>query len=132
MSLAGAVSITVAVINYACIYYGMKISMTFESIHTIVQVQTLVLVIISYLIIYAGTIAKGYYSIPQVSEAEPEFLPQVFIYTGLAMIIVSYIGFFASKNESKFGLIAYILFCVFLLANFAIFTFLLNYGSSSL
>ena len=90
------------------------------------------LVIIAYLIIYAGSIATGYYKIPQVSEAEPEFLPQVFIYTGLAMILVSYLGFFASKNESKLGLLAYILFCIFLLANFAIFTFLLNYGSQSL
>ena len=88
--------------------------------------------IISYLIIYSGSIAKGYYRIPQVSEAEPEFLPQVFIYTGIAMIFVSFIGFFASKNESKFGLVAYILLCVLLLANFAIFTFLLNYGSVSL
>jgi len=48
------------------------------------------------------------------------------------MIFVSFIGFFVSKNESKFGLVVYILFCVLLLANFTIFTFLLNYGSVSL
>jgi len=38
LSISGALSITVALINFACIYHGMKISMTFESIHTIVQV----------------------------------------------------------------------------------------------
>jgi hypothetical protein len=132
LSAAGVLSIAVSVINFACIYFGMKISMAFETIHTMIQVQTLVLICISYLIIYAGSIANGYYSIPQVSEAEPDFLPQVFIYTGLAMICVAYIGFFASKNESKIGLVGYILLCVFLLANFTIFTFLLNYGSTSL
>lgn len=125
-------SLAVAVINFACIYYSMKISMAFETIHTIIQVQNLVIILISFLIIYAGAIANTYYAVPQVSEAEPEFLPQVFIFTGLAMILVAYIGFFASKTESKFGLLAYILLCVFLLANFIIFTMLLNSGANTL
>jgi Tetraspanin family len=107
----------------------MKISMHFETIHTILQVQNLVIVLLSFLVIYAGQIAKTYYSVPQVSEAEPEFLPHIFIYTGIAMIIVAYLGFFASKSESKMGLLAYIIFCAILLANFSVFTFLLKYGS---
>ena len=48
------------------------------------------------------------------------------------MIMVAYLGFFASKAESKMGLIAYIVVCVLLLANFVIFTFLLKYGSQAL
>ena len=48
------------------------------------------------------------------------------------MIMVAYIGFFVSKAESKIGLLAYILLCVILLANFIIFTILLNYGSIAL
>lgn len=106
--------------------------MAFETIHTILQVQNLVIVTISFLIIYAGSIAQGYYSVPQVSEAEPEFLPQVFIYTGVAMILVAYLGFFASKSESKMGMLAYIYVCVVLLLNFFIFTVLLKYGSQAL
>lgn len=45
------------------------------------------------------------------------------------MIMVAFLGFFASKAESKTGLIAYSVFCVVLLVNFLIFTVLLNYGS---
>lgn len=90
------------------------------------------IVLISFLVIYAGAIAQGYYTVPRVSEVEPEFLPHVFIYTGVAMILVGYLGFFASKSESKVGLLAYIVFCLILLANFIIFTLLLNYGSQGL
>lgn len=48
------------------------------------------------------------------------------------MILVAYLGFFASKAESKVGLISYTGFCVILLINFLIFTVLLNYGSQAL
>ena len=49
--------------------------MQFESIHTIVQVQNIVVVFIAFMIVYSGWIAKTYYSVPQVSDTEPEFLP---------------------------------------------------------
>ena len=67
-----------------------------------------------------------------MSEAEPEFLPQVLIFTGVAMIVVAFLGFFASKAESKLGLMAFTIFCVVLLVNFLIFTVLLNFGSQAL
>lgn len=44
----------------------MKISVFFETIHTVVQVQNLVIILISFLIIYSGSIAKGYYEVPYV------------------------------------------------------------------
>jgi hypothetical protein len=75
LSIAGVLSLVVGAINFACIYYAMKISVFFETIHTIVQVQNLVIILISFLIIYAGAIAKGYYNVPYVQETEPEFLP---------------------------------------------------------
>lgn len=75
LSIAGVLSLTVGIVNFACIYYSMKISVYFENIHTIVQVQNLVIILISFLIIYAGAIAKGYYNVPYVAETEPEFLP---------------------------------------------------------
>lgn len=53
----------------------MKISIYFETIHTVVQVQNLVIVLISFLVIYAGDVAKGYYQVPWVQESEPELLP---------------------------------------------------------
>lgn len=53
----------------------MKISMAFETIHTIVQVQNLVIITIAFLIIYSGQIAEDYYKVPKVDESEPEFLP---------------------------------------------------------
>jgi hypothetical protein len=107
----------------------MKISVFFETIHTIVQVQNLVIILISFLIIYAGSIAKGYYNVPYVQETEPEFLPHVLIFTGIAMILVAYLGYFASKAESKLGLVSYSIFCIFLMLNFLIFIVLLNFGS---
>lgn len=127
--MAGVISFFVAFINFSGIFYSMKIAMYFETIHTILQVQNLVIVAISFLVIYAGSIAQTYYSVPQVSEAEPEFLPAIFIYTGIAMIMVAYLGFFSAKSEHKNGLLAYIVCCCFLLANFFVFTFLLKYGS---
>lgn len=45
------------------------------------------------------------------------------------MILVAFLGFFASKAESKLGLISYTIFCAILLINFLIFTVLLNFGS---
>ena len=75
LSIAGALSLFVAVFNFACIHYAIKISLFFETIHTIVQVQNLVIVLISFLIIYAGAIARSYYQVPYVEETEPEFLP---------------------------------------------------------
>ena len=57
LSISGVLSIFGALINFACIYYSMKISMAFEAIHTILQVQNLVIVLISFLVIYAGGIA---------------------------------------------------------------------------
>ena len=36
LSIAGILSLIVGVVNFACIYYAMKISVFFETIHTIV------------------------------------------------------------------------------------------------
>lgn len=92
----------------------------------------MVIVLVSFLIIYAGAIAKSYYTVPYVEETEPEYLPQVLIFTGVAMILVAYLGFFASRAESKVGLISYTIFCVILMVNFLIFIVLLNFGSQVL
>jgi hypothetical protein len=81
------------------------------------------------MIVYSGWITKTYYAVPQVNDAEPEFLPKVLIFTGIAMLLVAYLGFFASKVESHTGLVSYAIFCGILMANFLIFTVLLNYGS---
>lgn len=110
----------------------MKISMVFENIHTIVQVQNLVVILIAFLIIYSGQIVKDYYRVPRVEESEPEFLPKVLIFTGIAMVFVAFLGFFASRAESKVGLFTYTVLCVILMANFLIFTVLLNFGSKVL
>jgi hypothetical protein len=56
----------------------------------------MVIVMISFLIIYAGAIAKGYYQVPWVQESEPDFLPQVLMFTGVGMIMVAFLGFFSS------------------------------------
>ena len=48
------------------------------------------------------------------------------------MIYIAFIGFFSSKAESKYGLLVYILLSIILLANFIIFTVLLNFSSLSL
>jgi len=41
------------------------------------------------------------------------------------MVLVAYLGFFASRSESKAGMLAYIYVCLVLLLNFFIFTVLL-------
>jgi len=38
LSLCGSVSLVMTLLNFASIYYAMKIAMAFETIHTIVQV----------------------------------------------------------------------------------------------
>jgi hypothetical protein len=88
-----------------------------------------VIVLISFLIIYAGAIAKSYYQVPWVQESEPEFLPQVLMFTGVGMIMVAFLGFFSSRTESKTGLMSYTILCVFLMVNFLIFIVILNFGS---
>jgi Tetraspanin family len=88
--------------------------------------------LIAYLIIYSGQIAADYYKVPQVEESEPEYLPQVLIGTGIAMILVAFLGYFASRAESNTGLVTYSILCGILMANFMIFTLLLNFGSNVL
>lgn len=89
-------------------------------------------VCIAFMIVYTGWIAQMYYAVPQVSDTEPAFLPQVLICTGVAMVIVAYMGFFSSWNEAHNGLIFYVIFCIILMVNFLIFTVLLNFGSNVL
>lgn len=48
------------------------------------------------------------------------------------MILVAFLGFFASRVESKVGIMTYTVLCVILMANFLIFTVLLNFGSQVL
>lgn len=45
------------------------------------------------------------------------------------MIVVAYLGFMASRAESKVGLIAYTVFCVILMINFLVFIVLMNFGA---
>ena len=52
---------------------------------------------LAFLIIYAGLDALEYYSVPLVSTALPKFLPHVLIATGLAMILLAFLGFHAAK-----------------------------------
>jgi hypothetical protein len=54
------------------------------------------------------------------------------MFTGVAMILVAFLGFFASRAESKLGITTYTVLCVILMANFLIFTVLLNFGSQVL
>jgi len=129
LQIAGIFSITVSVVNFGCIYFSMKISMAFETIHTIIQVQNLVIVILGFAIIYAGSVAKGFYEVPLVSEVEPEILPIILLYTGVAMIVLAYLGFYASKFENERLLTTYIIFSILLLINFVIFTMMLNFSS---
>ena len=75
MTIAGILSVLASIVAFACIRYAQKLSMAFETIHTIVQVQNLVVVLIGYMIIHSGQIAADYYAVPKVEEAEPEFLP---------------------------------------------------------
>lgn len=132
LTVCGVISLVMTTLNFASTFLSMKIAMAFETIHTIVQVQNLVILTIAFLVLYAGSIAQSYYPVPQVSEAEPEFLPRVFKVTGQAMALVAYLGFYASRSESKLGMLAYIYVCGVLLVNFFIFTILLQYGSLDL
>jgi hypothetical protein len=56
-------------------------------------------------------------------------LPQVLILTGIAMILVSFLGYYASKTENKGGLTMYAVLCGILMGIFLLFTVLLNFGS---
>lgn len=64
LQIAGVLSISISVINFIIIFYSMKISMAFETIHTVVQVQNLVIVILGFAVIYAGSVARSYYDVP--------------------------------------------------------------------
>lgn len=66
LSIAGIICLIVALINFLCIHYAIKVSQYFETIHTVVQVQNMVLVLNSFLIIYAGAVASTYYGVPYV------------------------------------------------------------------
>ncbi len=48
------------------------------------------------------------------------------------MVMIAFLGFFASKAESKLGLVTYALLSTVLMANLIIFTILLNYSSKIL
>jgi len=54
------------------------------------------------------------------------------MYTGIAMIMIAFLGFFASKAESKVGLLTYIILAFVLMANLMIFTLMVNLGSTTL
>lgn len=129
LTIAGICSLLVAIINFSCIQYSMRISMAFETIHTVIQVQNLVLVLIAFLIIESGYIANSYYDVQYVREVVPDNLPLVLILTGVAMIVISFLGFQASRSENKQGLTIYIFLCGILMANFLFYTVLLNFGS---
>ena len=64
-----------------------------------------------------------------MKEVEPEYLPEVLILTGVAMIMVAFLGYSSSKNENKGGLTMYAILCGILMAIFLLFTVLLNFGS---
>ena len=122
----------VAVIHFFCIYYSLRISSRFETIHTVIQVQNLVLILIAFLVVESGLIAQNFYEIKEVKNSEPEFLPQVLILTGLSVTLVAFLGFYASKTENSFGLNIYAFLCGILMMIFLLFTLLLNFGSQML
>ena len=132
LQIAGLLSFSISVINFIIIYYSMKISMAFEMIHTAVQVQNLVIVILGFAVIYAGSIARSYYDVPVLSDVEPAILPRTLFYTGIGMIIMAFLGFAASRSESEKLLQIYVLINVVLLIIFGSFTMLLNYSSTVL
>jgi hypothetical protein len=132
LQIAGVLSISISVINFIIIYYSMKISMAFETIHTVVQVQNLVIVILGFAVIYAGSVARSYYDVPLLSDVEPAILPRTLFYTGIGMIIMAFLGFAASKSENEKLLQIYVLINVVLLIIFGSFTMLLNYSSTVL
>ncbi len=61
LTMAGIGAYFVAFVCFACIHLSLKISMAFETIHTIVQVLNMVLILLAFAIIYAGEIASSYY-----------------------------------------------------------------------
>lgn len=132
LTLAGIAAYAVAFLNFSCLYISLKISMAFETIHTIIQVLNMVLVLLSFAIIYSGTMASTYYDVPQVVNSQPEFLPDVLRYTGFAMVLVAFLGFFAAKAESKLGMTTYCILSGILMANLAIFTLLVTFGTKVL
>lgn len=129
VQIGGILSISMAIINFFIIYYSMKISMAFETIHIIVQVQNLVIIILGFSIIYASIISRSYYDVPLLSDVEPEILPKTLFYTGIGMIVMAFLGFQASKSESERFLQLYVLLSLVLLIIFGTFTTLLNYSS---
>lgn len=76
--------------------------------------------------------ASSYYEVPQVLNSQPEFLPDVLRYTGFAMVLVAFLGFFAAKAESKLGMTTYCILSGILMANLAIFTLLVTFGTKVL
>jgi Tetraspanin family len=92
----------------------------------------LVIVILGFSIIYAGSIAKSYYDVPLLSTVEPEILPKTLFYTGIGMIVLAFLGFQASKTENERLLQFYVLINVVLLIIFGSFTSMLNYSSTVL
>jgi hypothetical protein len=92
----------------------------------------MVLVLLSFSIIYSGTLASTYYEVPQVLNSQPEFLPDVLRYTGFAMVLVAFLGFFAAKAESKLGMTTYCILSGIIMANLAIFTLLVTFGTKVL
>jgi len=49
--------------------------------------------------------------------------------TGIAMALVAFLGYSASKTENKIGLNTYSVLCGILMLNFVVFSVLLNFGS---
>jgi hypothetical protein len=92
----------------------------------------LVILILGFSIIYAGSIAKSYNDVPLLPDVEPAILPKTLFYTGFGMIILAFLGFLASKSESERLLQFYVLINVVLLIIFGTFTSLLNYSSTVL
>ena len=89
----------------------------------------MVIVILGFSILYTGSLTKTYYEVPFVSEVEPEILPRTLFYTGLGMILLAYLGHFASKTENEKLLQFYVLFSIVMVAIFVIFTMMLNYSA---
>jgi Na+/H+ antiporter NhaD/arsenite permease-like protein len=93
----------------------MKISMAFETIHTVVQFQNLVIVSLGFAVIYAGSVADTYYDEPILSDVDSAILPRTLFYTGIGMIIIAFLGYAASKLENEKMLQFFFLISVVLL-----------------
>ena len=61
--------------------------------------------------------------------SQPEFLPDVLMYTGVSMIVLSFMGYFGAKQESKIGLLTYSGLASVLVVNMIIFTSLITLGA---